>query len=485
LVVLKRKFITNLALLLSLNLVIKPLYAFGIDVGVQNAVGARNYGSYFILLSFSLIFQILLDLGIESYTRREIARNSHLLSKYFSNIFPLKLILGGLYFAFCALIGYFLDWHAYEYKLLLLLLFNQFLANFILYLRANLGGLHMFRADSIISVIDRFIVILICGILLLNPVTHHAFRIEWLVYSQTVSYLITAVISFGIVFSKCDAFSFKFDMRYYITFLRQSLPYALLTLLMATYLRIDSILLGKLLINGKEEAGIYVQSFRIVEILSNYGYLFTIILLPVFSRMIKQRESVAQITGLSFALMFVPAIIVTFGCLSYNHEIINLLYNEHVQQSARVFRILIFSFLGMCITYIFGTLLTANGNIMQLNMMALIAVIINLVLNMLLIKKFGVFGAAIANMTTQLFTSVYQIFLVKRIFKFETDYLLLWRLITFTIITALSSFLFNEIPVNWVYSFGFYLIFGVILSLITRLINLKSIFQLIVSIRPS
>jgi O-antigen/teichoic acid export membrane protein len=482
---LKRKFITNLALLLSLNLVIKPLYAFGVDVGVQNAVGARNYGSYFILLSFSLIFQILLDLGIESFTRREIARNSHLLSKYFSNIFPLKLILGSLYFAFCTLIGYFLGWRAYEYKLLLLLLFNQFLANFILYLRANLGGMHIFWADSIISVIDRFLVIIICGILLLNPVTHQTFRIEWLVYSQTVSYLITAVISFGIVFSRCDTFTIKFNVKYYLFFLRQSLPYALLTLLMATYLRIDSILLGKLLVNGKEEAGIYVQSFRIVEILSNYGYLFTIILLPVFSRMIKQRESVAQLTGLSFVLMFVPAIIITFGCLSYNYEIINLLYNEHVQQSATVFRILIFSFLGMCITYIFGTLLTANGNIMQLNMMAFIAVTINLALNMLLIRKFGVFGAAVSNMTTQLFTSVYQIFLTKRIFKFENDYILLWRILIFTVIIALSSFLFNKIPVNWIYSFGSYLVFGVVVSLITKLINLKSIFELIVKIRPS
>ena len=45
----KRKFITNLALLLFLNLLIKPIYAFGIDVGVQNAVGARDYGNYFIL----------------------------------------------------------------------------------------------------------------------------------------------------------------------------------------------------------------------------------------------------------------------------------------------------------------------------------------------------------------------------------------------------------------------------------------------------
>ena len=98
----KRKFVTNLALLLFLNLLIKPLYAFGIDVSVQNTVGATEYGKYFMLLNFSLILQILLDLGLENFNRREIARNSNLLEKYISNIITLKLTLGIIYFAVCS-----------------------------------------------------------------------------------------------------------------------------------------------------------------------------------------------------------------------------------------------------------------------------------------------------------------------------------------------------------------------------------------------
>jgi O-antigen/teichoic acid export membrane protein len=482
---LKRKFITNLALLLFLNLLIKPVYAFGIDVGVQNAVGALNYGNYFILLNFSLIFQILLDLGIENFTRREIAQHGHLLNKYFSNILPLKIILGLVYYFICSVTGYFLGWHFSEFKLLMILLFNQFLASFILYCRANLGGLHQFRADSIISVVDRFMVIIICGLLLLNPVTRSTFRIEWLIYSQTVAYLIAASIAFGLVFVRAHPIHVRFNIKYYVAFLRQSLPYALLILLMATYMRIDTVLLGKLLANGKEQAGIYAQSFRIIEILSNYGYLFTIILLPVFSRMIQHGESVEHLTRLSFALLFVPALIVAFGCVSYRHEIIDLLYNEHIQHSARVFGILIFSFLGICMTYIFGTLLTANGSLKQLNTMAVFAVMINLGLNFLLIRRFGVVGAAIASMTTQLFTSIYQVILVKQIFRFKTDYNLLSRLAIFIILVALSSFLIRELPVRWVYSFGLYLMSGIILAFVTGLISFKSIFRLVLSIPPA
>ncbi len=94
----KRKFLTNLALLLFLNLLIKPVYAFGIDLSVQNAVGSAIYGNFFILLNFSLIFSIILDMGIENFNRREIARNHDLLNRYFSNLFPLKLLLGTFYF---------------------------------------------------------------------------------------------------------------------------------------------------------------------------------------------------------------------------------------------------------------------------------------------------------------------------------------------------------------------------------------------------
>jgi O-antigen/teichoic acid export membrane protein len=460
-------------------LLIKPIYAFGIDVGVQNAVGASNYGNYFILLNFSLIFQILLDLGIENFSRREIARHDHLLNRYFSNILPLKLILGILYFIICSVVGHFMGWHSHEFKLLFVLLFNQFLASFILYFRANLGGMHMFRADSLLSVIDRFVVIVICGLLLLDPITHAAFRIEWLIYAQTAGYLISASLAFSMVFVKTEPIKFKIDLKYYRSFLRKSLPYALLILLMSTYLRIDSVLLGKLLENGKEQAGIYAQSFRIIEILSNYGFLFTIILLPVFSKMIQQKESVVHLTRLSFMLLIIPAIIITFGCLMYRNEIMDILYNEHIGNSARVFGILIFSFLGMCITYIFGTLLTANGSLMQLNTMAAIAVSINIILNILLIRRFGVIGAAIANMTTQLFAAAYQIILAKTTFHFRTDYILLLRLVVFLGLVAAGSMLISRIPVFWVYSLGFYLLYASLLSVVLGLLKVRSVWEIV------
>lgn len=475
----KRNFITNLVFLLLVNLIIKPVYAFGIDIGVQNAVGPAEYGKYFILINFTIIFQILLDLGIENFSRREIARNHHFLDRYLSYILPLKLTLAFCYYFVCGIIGYLMGFHGADFTLLLILLFNQILANFILYMRANLGAMHLFRTDSILSITDKFLVIIICGIILIQSATKHNFRIEWFIYSQSVSYLIAAGMAFGFVRAQSGPLHLKFSRRIYHSVLKRSLPYALLSLLMAAYFRIDSVLLGRMLADGKVQAGIYAQSFRIVEIFSNYGYLFTLILLPVFSRLIKQGKPVGHLTRIAVTLLFVPSVILSCGCIIFRFEIIHTLYVNDINQSANAFGILTISFLGMCTTYIFGTLLTANGSLRQLNVMAAISVILNLALNLILIKRFGITGAAISSAVTQLFAAIYQIVAAKRIFHFKTDYKIITRLLVFVLLILPAGIIFKHLAFPWMYSFVIYLVFAGVLSIILQLIRLKSITEVV------
>ena len=130
--VLKRKFVTNLILLLSLNLLIKPFWIFGIDRTVQNVVGDQNYGLYFALFNFSVLLNILLDVGITSYNSRNIAQHNFLLPKHLSNIVGLKFLLAIVYAIFslgaAAIIGY----DKVQFHLLFFLIFNQFLLSFTL-----------------------------------------------------------------------------------------------------------------------------------------------------------------------------------------------------------------------------------------------------------------------------------------------------------------------------------------------------------------
>ena len=70
-----------------------------------------------------------------------------------------------------------------------------------------------------------------------------------------------------------------------------------------------------------------------------------------------------------------------------------------------------FCFLFISCTYVFGTLLTANGNLKLLNQIAFLGMLLNIVLNYFLIHAEGAFGASISSFLTQSITALIQIFL--------------------------------------------------------------------------
>ena len=322
----KQKFITNLLLLLLLNLLIKPFWIFGIDRTVQNLVGDENYGFYFALFNFSLILNILLDVGITSYNNRNIARHHFLLPKHLSNIIGLKLLLAIVYALFCLIVAAIIGYNKIQIHLLIFLILNQFLVSFILYLRSNISALHLFRTDSLISVLDRTLMIIICSILLFTHRFREQFTISWFVYAQTASYLLTTIITFAVVMQKSGRFRIQFNPAFFVVFLRKSYPYAILILLMSLYNRIDSVMLERMLpgTRGHEQAGIYAQAFRLLDAVSMFGVLFAGLLLPIFSKMIKQGESVGQMVKLSYTLLIVPAIVIAVSSLYYDQEIMSV-----------------------------------------------------------------------------------------------------------------------------------------------------------------
>ena len=74
----QRKFVVNLALLLLLNFLIKPFWIFGIDRTVQNElVSSADYGTYFALFNFAMLFNILLDLVFPVSTIKPLRKTAN------------------------------------------------------------------------------------------------------------------------------------------------------------------------------------------------------------------------------------------------------------------------------------------------------------------------------------------------------------------------------------------------------------------------
>ncbi len=478
--VLKRKFITNLILLVSINLLIKPFWIFGIDRTVQNLVGDQGFGLYFALFNFSMLLNILLDVGITSYNNRNIAQHNYLLPKHLSNIVGLKFFLAIVYAVFSLGLALIIGYGKIQFHLLFFLIINQFLISFTLYLRSNISALHLFRTDSLISVLDRSIMIVICSILLYSNFFRPFFTIEWFVYAQTTAYLLTAVITFIIVLTKSGRIKIRFDFRFFIVFLRQSYPYALLILLMSFYNRIDSVMLERLLPDplGKEQAGIYAQAFRLLDAVSMFGVMFGGLLLPIFAKMIKQKEPVGTMVQLSYTLLIVPAIIIAVSSVYYSEQVMDVLYHSNTHHSSGILGILMVGFVGIASTYIFGTLLTANGSMKQLNIMAFFGMVLNVALNLVLIPRYHAFGSAYASLVTQIFTAAAQVIMAVFIFKLKPEARFVLRLGLFAVgVIALGAV--SKIIHNWFYGYLFAILVSLVFAFMLKLLSLRDLYRII------
>jgi len=475
----QKKFITNLFFLLLLNFLIKPFYILGIDAEIINRVGAENYGLYFSLFNFSFLFNIVLDLGINNFNTKNIAQNEHLLAKYFSRLFSLKLFLVLVYVLFTIVAGFVWGYSDYALKLLLVLTFNQGLVAVIMYLRSNLGGVQLFIKDSIISVLDRFLMIVVCSVLLWGNVTNKPFEIEWFIYAQTLSYGITLLLALYWVWRKSDFIKIKINTLFSFAIIKQSLPYALLVLLMTFYYRSDTVMLEKMLEDGNKQVGYYAQAYRFFEAGNMVAYLFAVLLLPIFSKMIKAQQRIDGIVEISFKIMFSGAIIVSVLCFQFGEEIMNWRYTELSSQSVHLFSVLMFCFVCISTTYIFGTLLTANGDLRTLNYLAGFAVFINIGLNLVFIPKWQALGSAVASLITQLIVSITQIVVSKNKFGFTYSLSGAFQLLSFVLGVLLISYLAHHYILNWVSSMFVFLLISSVYALSIRMFPLKQLIHIV------
>ena len=209
----QNRFIKNIIFLLFLNLLVKPFWILGIDREVQNLLGDASYGTYQALFNFSYLFYILLDLGITNFNSRSVAQDPKNLSKQFGGLTEIKLLLGLLYAAVIFVVGYFVGYNeGLKLKLLFWCGLNQILLSFILYLRSNIQGLLLFKQDSILSVFDRVLAIVImCLVLWSGWFPKEKFNVIWYLQTQTVAYIVTLVFALK---ASVSGLTFSFSRRY-------------------------------------------------------------------------------------------------------------------------------------------------------------------------------------------------------------------------------------------------------------------------------
>lgn len=443
----RKSFVGNLLFLLFLNALVKPFWIFGIDRSIQNLVGPNEYGFYYALLNFSYLLNIFLDFGTSNYNNRTIAQNPKEIQQSFETIFSLRLLFGLVFYLVAFTVALLIGYNSAQLKMLFVLAFNQFLISSVLYLRSNISALHLFKLDSLLSVLDR--VLMIAGGVVLVWVHPEYVNIYNFVYLQTAAYALTFAVALWAVLSQNVRFKFSFKRNEFKRIIKLSAPFALLTLIMSAYTRVDSVMLERMLPEGAYFAGIYAQSYRILEAFNMLGFLTASLLLPMFSGMLFRKESIVSLFQLAIKLILIPALGILMVAFFFHTNIIELLYHSVEANSDSIFIWLMLSFVFTALGYITGPLLTADGQLKMLNGIAITSLVLNLVLNALLIPKYQGYGAAVASAVSVGLSFVLQFLLIRKKFNLPFNFLSAVSLIGFLGLSIGASYAITWSDLNW------------------------------------
>lgn len=447
----RRFFVKNLLFVITVNLLVKPVWFFVIDITVQNRVGNEDYGVYLALFNLSVIFQILLDFGLTNYNSRVIAREPDKLAEVFPSMFSARIALALLYGVITCITGIVMGLEGREILMLGGVLVFQTLNSLVQFLRSNVAGLHRFKADGVLSILDRFLMIVVCGLLLILPATGEHFKIEWFIYVQIFSYGLAAFIAY-IVLQKISKVSlgFSLDVQAVLRIMKESFPYAALIFLMSIYTRVDAIMMKRLLgPEGDMQNGIYAHSYRLLDVGNMFGLMFASMLLPMFGRMLLQKTNIQPIIQLCVNLLLPFSVMCAVGAAFFGYPLIHALYAHATPYDGTIFSLLMASFPAFCMMYVYSTLLTANGSLKLLINIAIVGVVLNIGLNYFLIPEYKAVGAAIATVVTQTALSIgYIIFSGK---KFKLPFNIKW-IIAHAAFLAMSiglAYFVNMLGLEW------------------------------------
>jgi len=400
-----------------------------------------------------------------------------LLDKYLPHILGLKLLLSAVYLSAGIVLAWIFGYGIREIGIFIFIALNLILLSFILYLRTNIAAIGKYRWDSMISVLDKVILILVLGALLYYG-NRDSFTLYHYIFAQTFALALVLAVALGINFRLAGVKGVRMSRSFAKKILKDSLPYSLIFILMALYMKMDGFMLERML-PTPVEAGKYAAAFRLYEAFNNIGYLFAVLLLPMFASLLENKRKLKNLIHTSHNLMLVISLTAVVVAIMYGRDIMMFLYPESYNDSySKILSILMISFFAVNLTYIYGTLLTAAGRLSIFNKIVAVGVVINFVLNFVLIPRYGAFGAAMATVVTQYFVLAAQYYIDIRSFALDFDFRLFIKRLSYAFsVVAVFYIIRYHFEAASIIRIALSVIISLLLAIITGMIKLSDLKQ--------
>ncbi len=361
---------------------------------ITGYLGQQGFGEYATVLAFFAFFGAIGDLGLATITAREIAKPTVDEESFLGKVATLRII-SSLAIIIGAPILLGLLHYVPHVKggiviVTIALLFAQF--------STLLNGIFQKRLAM-----DRVAMVEFAGKIL-------QFCLVYLAVKFDLGFLaIIAAVLATMFFNACVAlflswklvrFHFTWDVSFWKSFMRDAWPLGLTAIITFAYFKLDTIILS--LLQPAAHVGIYNVAYKIMENLIFFPAMLVGLILPLLARahQTDQREfrGIADKTAKVFIAIVLPIVI---GTLFLAPDIVAIVSGSGFEVSANVLRVLIFSLAGIFFGHYFNMLiLVGNAQKKLLKALAIIA-LMNVVMNILLIREYSYFGAAVSSAVTE------------------------------------------------------------------------------------
>ena len=383
-------------------------------------LGADVYGQYATVVAYVTIFTLLTDLGLTAISSREIAKHPEDTDKIIGNSLAMRVLLSLIITPLIALGG----WWLYAAKpgqvkvgialMVLTLVFGSVQS----VVSALFTAKHRNDIPAALTVINKFaylICIVAAGSLGLG---FYGF-----VYAAIITALVTAAI--GTVWAaRRIRLRPMFHFGHWKTMAKTSIPLGVIQIINLLYYKVDTVMLS--VMRSPREVGLYTIAYGIIDVIVTIPSMFMTSLMPSLAVADKQRlEALVQ---RAFYLLAFAAVPVGVGGALLSHEIIPLISTHEFLEAATPFAVLA---LGAGFSYlnaVFGFASVAVNKQSRLLKVSVMTLVLNIIINLFTIPHFGVFGAALATLITELIACVGVYAVFSRQTGIHVRFVALWKI---------------------------------------------------------
>lgn len=387
--------ITKNTTLLTGASILQKVVSFVYFTLVARYLGAGDTSQYFLALSFVAVFTVVADFGITPSLTRELSKFPEKARDYLNSVFWIKLLFGLLAYALIFASVNILNYPDFTKRLIMVAGLTVLLDNLNAVAYAYLRSIKNLTYESVAIFLSQLTTLIVGSVALFT----HA-SMFWLVGAYAVPSFINFFVLLGYLKIKYQiVYAWRLNSSLIKAFLLIALPFALAGIISRLYSYTDTVIMSKVL--TKEELGWWSVPYKIIFAFQFLPAALTISVYPVMSRAyLENKARVAALYERAWQYLLLISVPMAFGLLVVARPVILKVYTASYWPSVLALQVLGFAIIFIFLSYINGALLNATGRQKIQTSIVAISWVASTILNLLLIPRFGIYGAAVTALLT-------------------------------------------------------------------------------------